>query len=122
GGDIVAVEKDRAGVGGDLAGDQVEQRGLGGAVWADDEPPFAGRNVECDVGGHAQAAEGLVEVLHAERGHGLRSPSLADGAGCGRWACRLAFQSRTVPGSRPSGMNVMMRTKMMPSTMFQRTM
>ena len=36
-------------VGRQFAGDQVEQRRLAGAVRADDQPPFAGLDVEVDV-------------------------------------------------------------------------
>jgi hypothetical protein len=40
--DVAIEERDRAGVGRELAGDQVEERGLPGAVGADDEPALAG--------------------------------------------------------------------------------
>ena len=53
--------RDRAAVGRDLAGDQVEQRGLAGAVGADDQPPLARLDDEIDVGGDAQAAERFAE-------------------------------------------------------------
>jgi hypothetical protein len=38
-----------------------------------------------------------------------------------RAPCQASFHSRTEPGTSPSGMNVMMSTKMMPSAMFQRS-
>ena len=51
--DVVAEQLDRAAVGREFAGDQVEQRGLAGAVRADDQPPLARRDVEIDVAGDA---------------------------------------------------------------------
>ena len=45
-GDVDAVERDAAAVGADGAGDQVEQRGLAGAVRADDAERLALRDVE----------------------------------------------------------------------------
>ena len=47
--DVVAGEHDPPGVGRDVAGDQVEQRGLAGAVGGADQPPRARLDVEIDV-------------------------------------------------------------------------
>src|SRR5262249_35220215 len=97
-------------------------RRLAGAVWPDDQPALAGRDREIDVGGDPQAAERFVEALHGQRGHG-RSPETRKPGTVARArnACQPMRQSRTEPGTRPSGMKVMMRTKITPSTMFQRT-
>ena len=57
-------------VGRDLAGDEIEQRGLAGAVGADDQAPLARLDREVDIGGDAQAAERLAQVIDGERGHG----------------------------------------------------
>ena len=93
--DVAAEQRDRAAVGRDLAGDQVEQRGLAGAVRADDQAPLAGLDREVDVGGDAQAAEGLAQRFDGERGHALRSPA-------GRSAARPFSRARTrLPGRAP---------------------
>src|SRR5262249_44455342 len=107
----------------DLAGDQIEQRRLAGAVRADDQATLAGRDRKIDVGGDAQAAELLAEIADAERSHGTRS-SLGCGADAPVFACglfRIQRKSRTEPGPSPSGMKLMMTTKMTPSTRFQRS-
>src|SRR5262245_5024362 len=122
--DVAVEERDRPAVGLELAGDQVEQRGLPRAIGPDDEPPLARLDGERHVGGDPEAAERLAEVLHAERAH--RPPSLP-GAGTtaasrGRPAARAQRQSRAVPGTSPSGMNTTMTTKIAPSTKFHRSM
>ena len=61
-------------VGGEIAGDQVEQRGLAGAVRSDDQPALARHHRERDVPGRRQPAEALVEMRDFERrrGHARR--------------------------------------------------
>ena len=46
---FLAEQLDRAAVGGEIAGDQVEQRGLAGAVRPDDQAALAGHHRERDV-------------------------------------------------------------------------
>ena len=76
---------------------------------------------EIDIGGDPQPAERLAEVMDDERGHGrFRS------AGAAAWVAAAAAasahaHSRTAPGTRPSGMNTTMATKIAPSTKFQRS-
>src|SRR5262245_44531757 len=123
-GDVLVEQMDRAGVRRDLAGDLVEQGGLAGAVWADDQTPLTRRDDEIDVGGDAQPAERLAERVDGERGHPC-APVLGAGACAGglpRSRVHKARLSRTAPGTRPSGMKMTMATKMAPSTRFQRTM
>src|SRR5437868_9553825 len=121
-GDIAAEQRDRAAVGRDLAGDQIEQRGLTGAIGTDDQPPLARRDIEIDVRGHAQTAERLVQTIDAERGHGGGAPTLPRTGELlrSRNARQPIFQMRTDPGTKPSGMKVMMATKITPSTRFTR--
>ena len=66
-GDVVAVEEDAAGVERLEAGDQVEQRGLAGAVRADDAEDLALVHVEGDVGVGGKAAVALGHALDVEQ-------------------------------------------------------
>src|SRR4029079_14684906 len=104
-------------------GDQVEQRGLAGAVRANDQPPLAGLDAEIDVGGDAQAPERLAQPADGQRGHGLGS---ALGASTTprrrRNARRPSRHSRTVPGTSPSGIRMTIATKMGRSRKFRRWM
>ncbi len=85
-----------------------------------------GADIETDVRGDAQAAERLAEVGDDERArgfrvHGFRSASAA--ALPRRVTLRQAERvNRAAPGTRPSGMNTTMATKMAPSMKFQRVM
>src|SRR5262249_34368860 len=75
--DVAAEQRDGAAIRRELAGDEVEQRRLAGAVGADDEPALARIHDEVYAGGDAQAAERLVEGTHGQRGH--RRPGLSHG-------------------------------------------
>src|SRR4029434_10934816 len=72
-GDVLLEQPDRAGVGRYLAGDQVEQRGLAGAIGPDDQSAISVRARKIDVGGDPQAAKVFAKIADAERGHGTRS-------------------------------------------------
>jgi hypothetical protein len=61
--DVLPVEQDPAAVGSRVAGDQVEQRGLAGAVGADDAEDFAFLDLEGDILVGADAAESLAQML-----------------------------------------------------------
>src|SRR6476659_8897908 len=120
--DVLPEQLDGARVGCDLAGDQVEQRGLAGAVRPDDQPPFARRDVEIDVAGDVQSAERLTQPRDRERTHcvGSVSPGML-----GLFLSRRPKASRTsraVPGTSPSGIRMTMATKTKPSSIFQRSM
>ncbi len=117
-GELAPEQHDRAPIGRKFAGDEVEERRLAGAVGADDEPPFAGRDVERHLGGDAQAAERLLETAHRQRVHG--SPRAGAGAGRRRRPRIAQRTSRTEPGTKPSGMNRTMATKIAPNSKFQR--
>src|SRR5580700_7869639 len=126
-GDVAVEQLDRAGVGKQLAGNEIEQRGLAGAVRADDQPALARLDFETDVGGDAQAAERFTQALDGKRGHGFGSAAGAAGCVTGTTffapliARHAERDSRAMPGTRPSGMNTTMATKMAPSMKFQRT-
>src|SRR5262245_10765142 len=120
-GDVPVEQPDRAGVGGDLAGDQVEQGGLAGPVGTDDQAALTWLDRQVDIGGDAQSAELLAEIADGERGQGLSSSLGGAAVAPKRVACHSQRASRTEPGTRPSGMKVMMRTKITPSTRFQRS-
>src|SRR5664280_1549100 len=118
-GNVLPEQMDRAFVGRDLAGDQIEQRGLAGAVGADDQPAFARLDIEIDIAGDAQAAERFTQAADGERAHGLPSGA---GALAGAFILRQASRhSRALPGTRPSGIKMTMATKMAPSRKFQRS-
>ncbi len=125
-GDVAAEQRHRAGVGRDLAGDEIEQGGLAGAVRSDDQTAFAGGDVKTDIGGDAQAAERLAQIADGKRGRGHGFGPVADAAVlpavlfCRFAACHAERVSRTAPGTSPSGMNTTMATKMAPSMKFQR--
>src|SRR6266851_4175404 len=97
-GDVFSKQDDVSGIARQVAGDQVEERGLAGAVGADDQAPLARRHLERDIADGRQAAERFPQVLEAKRSHSLFTP-----------------------GTTPSGMNTTMRTKTKPSSMFQRS-
>ncbi len=68
--DVDAVEADRAGVGVEIAGDQVEQRRLAGAVRADDAERLAARDRQIDAVGGLERAEGLGEAAGSRAAFG----------------------------------------------------
>src|SRR5262249_481919 len=74
----------------------VEERGLAGAVWADQAEDFAGRDLERHFAQRLHAAEALADPLGAEAAHEVSS--------------RL----RTADGSSPAGRNSMMSTSARP--------
>src|SRR5262249_31771955 len=122
-GDVAVEELDRATVGRELSGDEIEQRRLAGAVGADDEPALARLYRERHSVGHAQAAEGLVELFYGERGH--RPPSSRGRRAAtprGRAAAIAHRPRRAAPGTSPSGMKMTIATKIAPSTKFHRSM
>ena len=69
GGDVVAVEGDPAGVRPLEAGDQIEERGLAGAVRPDDADQLARRHREGDAPVGHDAAEALGDVRDGEQAH-----------------------------------------------------
>src|SRR6201981_34126 len=111
----------RTGIRRDLAGDQVEQRGLARAVWSDDQAAFALFNIEVDIARDAQSAERFGEPVDDQSAH-CRGPAVS-----GKFALVLALPrqiervSRTTPGTRPSGMKTTIATKIAPSMKFQRS-
>src|ERR1044072_3721194 len=66
--DVIAIEKDAAGVGLERAGDQVHQRRLAGAVRANQRVPRAALEREVYIARHRQRAEGAVQPLDLQGG------------------------------------------------------
>src|SRR5213593_4837737 len=70
--DVPAEERDGAGVGRELTGDEVEERRLARAVRPDDQTALARLDGEVDGVGHTEAAERLLELVDGQRGHRYR--------------------------------------------------
>src|SRR5438105_13403280 len=68
-GDVAVEQRDRPAIGPELAGDQVEERRLAGAVRADDQSPLARLDGEIHRVGDAETAERFVEPADEERAH-----------------------------------------------------
>ena len=105
--DLAPEDADRARVAAQVAGDEVEERGLAGAVGPDDEPALARHHLERDVVRRRQPAEGLAQSPHRERRRHGRG--------------RLRATRRRTPGTIPCGMKITMPTNTNPSSMFQRS-
>ena len=67
GGDVAAVEADAAALRRSLAGQERDQRGLAGAVGADNGVKLAARDVERDAVGRHHAAEALGQALDLQQ-------------------------------------------------------
>jgi hypothetical protein len=105
-GDVTAEEGDASGVRGEQAGDQIEERGLAGAVGTDDGVELTGGELEIDAVDGAQATERLAQAGGAQDGFRQGSPSLTRAAAgvLTRAGARLAARrSRSSKPSRPSG-------------------
>ena len=72
--DIAAVEANAPGVGHDLAGELADQRGLAGAVRADDGVQFAARHLEHNVSQATTPPKRLVKPSICQRGSGTAPP------------------------------------------------
>src|SRR5579862_145937 len=66
-GDIATCEANAAGVRGDFAGQLANQRGLAGAVWADQGMGLADADVESDVVGRYQRAERFAQPFDLQQ-------------------------------------------------------
>src|SRR3974377_986036 len=111
----------RTSIGREFAGDQVEQRSLARAVWSNDQAAFALFDIEVDIASDAQSAEGFGEPVNDQSTH-CRGPAVI---GKFDFVLSLLRQiervSRATPGTRPSGMNTTIATKIAPSMKFQRS-
>ena len=67
-GDVAAAEMDGAGIRHQLSGELADQRGLAGAVGADDGVQLSGRDIERQVIGRDDSAEPAHQVFDAEQG------------------------------------------------------
>ena len=68
--ELAAVEPDGPGLGGDLAGDEIEHRGLARAIGPDEADDGAGRHVERQVTNGDQAAERLAQTADPQQDAG----------------------------------------------------
>src|SRR4029453_18560036 len=124
---LLSEQPDRAAVGGEIAGDQVEQRGLAGAVRADDQAPLARHHAQRHVLGCGQPAEPLAQMRDFERRYRRRRGHCADSDAVWlvvlRALARFAHRRHSCvqPGTRPEGMNTITTTKITPSSVFQRS-
>src|SRR5437879_6023703 len=103
--DVPAEERDGAGVGRELTGDEVEERRLARAVRPDDQTALARLDGEVDGVRHTEAAERLLELLHGERSHRRRSglSCVASSVSTRRTACTWTEPRRsTFTGRAPS--------------------
>src|SRR6266571_4189751 len=106
-GDLLAEQPDRAGVARQIAGDEIEERGLPRAVRADDQPTLAWHHLQRDVVDRRQAAERFFQTAEVQRGS--------------HFFLQRAH-NRRAPGTTPSGMKITMNTKTKPISMFHRSM
>ena len=121
--EFLPEQPDRTGIGGEVAGDQVEQRGLAGPVRADDQAALARHDGERYVLRGRQAAEALAEMRDLERGRRHCAGSDAVPRAALRPLMRFCNRRHACvqPGTRPYGMNMITTTKMRPSSVFQRS-
>ena len=98
--DLLAEGEHRAGIGAVKAGDEMEARGLAGAVRPDQRERLVLLHGEADILHGAQAAEALVEALDDQRvGHGavLRARRLP----VATWRCIASLIKPIKPGRPP---------------------
>ena len=108
-GDVGAVEQHAPGIGAQIAGDDVDEGGLAGAVVADETQPFAAARGDRDVLGGDDRAEGFLQALgFQKRGH----LTLSTGFGAGFTAAAAAAPHQR---ANPSGRNRMTSRRNMPS-------
>src|SRR5260370_40757121 len=109
--DVLSEQRDRARVGCELSGDQIEQRGLAGPIGTDDETPLAGLDRKVDALGDTKAAERFRQSGDGQRRHG-GAPAAGLRAGRrSRQRRRAKPQIRTAPGTNPSGMTELTPTQ-----------
>ena len=76
--DVLTGKSNGAGIRQQLPGELADQRGLAGAVGADDRVQLSARNVEREVVGRGYAAEPPHQIFNAKQGinHGAASPAV----------------------------------------------
>src|SRR5208337_3944550 len=98
--DVFLVEDDRAVIGRDGAGHDVEQRGLASAVWTDDRKNRSARYAKAHIVEGQQAAKALADALHVEEhAHDRQpvTPSLAASHGHTPFGSISTTTSRQIP-------------------------
>src|SRR6185369_2788097 len=119
--DGFAQQRDAARVGGQVARDQVEQRGLAGAVGADQQVPLALLDPQVDRARDLQPAEGLAQIGDFDDGAHVVFSSGPDFS-MGRAVRRRGRRRRASPATMPPGMNITMMMNTKPSSMIHRSM
>ena len=79
--DRLALEQDLAGIGGENAGDEIEERRLAGAVRPDQRVDVAGRHLELEIVERVEAAEALGQPFDRKTRLRHGAPSSAETAG-----------------------------------------
>ncbi len=108
GGDVLALQPDGAAVRLERSGDQIEGRGLAGAIRTDDAERRVSFHGDIELVGHNHRAERLRQLVQFEN-HAPRSPHArqdtpfpAPSKGCGDACLRLPASSFTQPAIRRS--------------------
>src|SRR5262245_66477485 len=116
--ELLPEQPHRTGIGGEVAGDQVEEGGLARPVRTDDQPPLARHDGERDVLRRRQAAEALAQMRDLERGRRHCAGSEAVPPAALRALKRFCNRRHACvqPGTRPYGMNMITTTKITPSS------
>ena len=113
-GDVVAIVVDRPGARGMATGDQLQERGLPGAVRADEAAEFVLVDREVDVVDGGEAAEALRESVGLQerprspagrggRRRGIAGPIVVDGRVVGRCVIGRGFSVRGHSGTPSMG-------------------
>src|ERR1700733_5352624 len=108
-GDVVAIEKDAAGVRLQLPIEHVEARGLAGTIGANQRQYFARSNIEFDVVDGTHAAEILDQAADGKHRHVSASRPTARGL-----ACHDRGPKSSIRPLMPRGMNNASSTKTAP--------
>src|SRR3979411_2865277 len=103
---VGAEQNDPSGIWSHVATDLIEQRGLAGAVRADDQAAFARSYRERYVLRYRKSAEGFVQIYDLERARGPRDPP------------RSLVINVVRPGTMPVGITSTMNKNTKPSSMF----
>src|SRR5689334_10169365 len=121
-GDVMTKQMYRTGIRGQFSCNQVEKRGLSGAIGSDDQPALARFYIEVDAVRDAQAAERFAQSGNSQRAHGF-APAPLGTLPVSLWRLRQIIRhKRALPGTSPSGIKMTIATKIAPSRKFQRSM
>ena len=106
-GDVGAIEQDAPGIDREHAGDQVENRGLTRAVWADKRGAHAAPDRKRQILDHAQAAEMLAHGFETKDGVGRAHPVRSFGNPTCSARVKPKRRRNCAPVTSPSGRSAM---------------